>query len=378
MVLQPLLGEYFTFEASKSLPIHRWFYYKEAYAPQIVRHFINQFGEQESVSLVFDPFCGIGTTPLVSKSMGIKSAGIDASPLAVFISRIKCETYSQKDIEDAKASLKILFKEHREPSFTWDFELFSPRRFFSRRTYSDICSLREKIEEMENEKVGALFLLSLLSSLPQCGFFIKDGGVLREQKSKQAMPLKDAFKRKMKQVIYDLENSKLSGPKPKISLADARTYSEGKYDIFITSPPYLNNIDYSKVYGFELSLLAMDKNASLNMRKEAVRSFITKDSRETQVPEEVGEVGYNIPVAGEYFADMEKVLKNLYDMSERGGALIVGNSVIHNTHIEVDEILGKIGERIGFEYEIPLWKERIADVKPAKMKVRESAIVFRK
>jgi DNA modification methylase len=373
-----LLGEYFTFEASKSLPIHRWFYYKEAYAPQIVTHFINEFGKDSPVSSVFDPFCGIGTTPLTSKSLGIESAGIDASPLAVFASRAKCADYSDSDVEELKSALKSMFRERNEPAFRWDFELFSPRRFFSRRNYSDICFLREKIEKLENEKAGGLLLLSLLSILPQCGFFIKDGGVLRIQKNKRAMPAKDAFKRKAKQVISDLENSRMEGPLPQISLADARTYSKGKYDVFITSPPYLNNIDYSKVYGLELSLLAMDKNASLNMRKEAVRSFITKDARETKVPKEAGEVGYNIPVAGEYFADMEKVLKNLYEISERGGALIVGNSVIHDTHIEVDEILGKIGERIGFSYEIPFWKERVADVKPAKMKVRESAIVFRK
>lgn len=376
--MQPILGEYFTFEASKSLPFHRWFYYKEAYAPQIVTHFINEFGKESPVSSVFDPFCGIGTTPLASKGMGIKSAGIDASPLAVFVSRAKCADYSDSDVEDAKYALKSFFKERAEPAFRWDFELFSPRRFFPRRNYSAICSLREKIERMENEKAGALFLLALLSALPQCGFFIKDGGVLRIQKSKRAMPLKDAFKRKMKQVIHDLENSKIAGPAPQISLADARTYSEGKYDVFITSPPYLNNIDYSKVYGLELSLLAMDKNASVSMRKEAVRSFITKDAKDTEIPEEAEEIGYKIPVAGEYFADMEMVLKNLYDMSKRGGILIIGNSVIHNEHIEVDEILAKIGERIGFECEIPIWKERVADVKPAKMKVRESAIVFRK
>ncbi|MBN2121596.1 hypothetical protein JW721_00860 [Candidatus Micrarchaeota archaeon] len=372
------LPEYFTFEASKTLPFHRWFYYKEAYAPQIVRHYINAFSEEKPVSSVFDPFCGIGTTPLTCKNTRIKSAGIDASPLAVFVSRTKCDDYSEADVEDAKSALKSMFKERREPTFSWDFELFSPRRFFSKRAYSDICMLREKIEELENEKAGALLLLSLLSILPQCGFFIKDGGVLRLQKSKRAMPIKDAFKRKVKQVISDLENSNAHGPKPEISLADARTYSRGKYDIFITSPPYLNNIDYSKVYGLELSLLAMDKNASLKMRSEAVRSFITKDARETSIPEEAGEIGHRLPIAGEYFADMEKVISNLYEMSGRGGVVIVGNSVIHNEHIEVDEILGKIGERIGFSYEIPLWKERIADVRPAKVKTRESAIVFTK
>ena len=145
-----------------------------------------------------------------------------------------------------------------------------------------------------------------------------------------------------------------------------------------TSPPYLNNIDYSKVYGLELSLLAMDKNASLLMRKAALRSFITKAPRKAEAPEEAGEIGRRLPIVGEYFADMEKVLRNLYKMSEKGGALIVGNAVIQGEQVEVDEILGKIGQRIGFEYEIPLWMERAADVRPAKLKVRESAVVFRK
>ena len=369
------LAAHFTFEASKNLPVHRWLYYKEAYSPRIVEHFLDYFGAKESV---FDPFTGIGTTPLACKSRGLQGAGIDVSPLAVFVSRTKCANYSPQDVEGAKEALKSIFKERKEPGFQWDFELFSPRRFFSKRNYNDICFIREKIEQMENEKAGALLLLALLSILPQAGFFIKDGGVLREQKSKSAMPAKDAFKGKMKQIISDLESDPVHGPEPKIMLADARNFSEGNYEIFITSPPYLNNIDYSKVYGLELSLLAMEKNASLQMRKEALRSFITKDARETEIPEEAGEAAHRIPIIGEYFADMEKVLKNLYTMSEKGGALIVGNAVIQGEHIEVDEILGKIGERIGFEYEIPLWMERTADVKPAKMKVRESAIVFRK
>ncbi|MBD3398286.1 hypothetical protein GF412_03725 [Candidatus Micrarchaeota archaeon] len=369
------LASYFTFEASKDLPIHRWLYYKEAYSPQIVHHFISYFNAKESV---FDPFTGIGTTPLTSKSLGLHSTGIDISPLAVFASRTKCENYSQKDAEEAGSELKSLFKERREPDFRWDFELFSPRRFFSKRNYNDICFLREKIEQMENQKVGSLFLLALLSALPQSGFFIKDGGVLRLERSKRAMPVKEAFKKKAKQILHDIESSPIQGPTPEVHLADARTYSGENHEIFITSPPYLNNIDYSKVYGLELSLLSMEKDASLQMRKEALRSFITKNARQPEPPEEAGGAARRIPIAGQYFSDMEKVLQNLYKSTEKGGALIVGNAVLQGEHIEVDRILGEIGNRIGFEYEIPLWMERIADVKPAKLKVRESAVVFRK
>lgn len=370
------LGNYFTFEISKDLPVHRWFYYKEGYAPQIVDHFISEFNPKNSV---FDPFAGVGTTLLASKAKGLKGIGIDVSPLAVFVSQVKCADYTQKDIEDAKTELKNAFQERKEPTYIWDFELFSPKKFFSRRAYNDICFLRERAEEIENEKVGALFLLSLLSVLPQVGFFIKDGGVLREEKAKSAMPVKDAFKRKMKQVISDLETAQIKGPIPEVRLADARDFSDAHADAFISSPPYLNNIDYSKVYGLELSLFAMDKNASYNMRNKAVRSFITKTPQKPEYPEEVQELAAKLPVAGEYFADMEKTLKNLYKISDKGGVLIVGNSVIREEHILVDEILVKIGERIGFEEcTIPLYMERTADVKPAKIKVRESAVVFKK
>ncbi|MBD3389808.1 hypothetical protein GF415_02520 [Candidatus Micrarchaeota archaeon] len=368
-------GTYFTFEASKPLPFHRWFYYKEAFSPPVVDYFLEYFS---STGPVFDPFSGIGTTPLSCKASGLKSTAIDISPLAVFASRTKCADYSEEDIGAAKNELKAFFKNRQEPSFSWDFELFSPRKFFSKRNYNDICFIREKIEQMENQKVGSLFLLALLSILPQSGFFIKDGGVLRLEKSKSAIPAKHAFKKKVKQMLGDIEISPISGPEPEIFLADARSFSPPPHELFITSPPYLNNIDYSKVYGLELSLLSMEKNASLQMRREALRSFITKDSSRSEPPEEAGEIAHRIPVAGQYFSDMEKVLQNLYKSTEKGGALIVGNAVLQGEHIEVDRILGEIGKRIGFEYEIPLWMERIADVKPAKLKVRESAVVFRK
>lgn len=371
------LSAHFTFEASKELPIHRWFYYKEAYAPKIVEHFLDYFSAGESV---FDPFSGIGTTPLVAKSRNLRCLGMDVSPLAVFAGRAKCDDYSEADIADAKDELRSLFKTRHEPSFRWDFELFPPRRFFGRRNYNDICYVREKIEEMGNEKAGALFLLALLSILPQCGFFIKDGGVLRPEKSKRAMPLKDALKRKVKQMLSDLENAPVRGRKPEIVLGDSRNYSghgEG-YEVFITSPPYLNNIDYSKVYGLELSLLSMDKDASLKMRRESFRSFIANDVREAEAPPELGEAGFRFPAAAGYFADMERLLKNLHGISRKGGVMVVGNAVIQNEHIEVDRILCRMGERLGYECEIPLWKERVADVKPAKARVRESAVVFKK
>ena len=367
------IAEHFTFEQSKELPVHRWFYYKEAYSPLLVEWALSEFNAEESV---FDPFVGIGTTVLAAKQRGLRGTGIDVSPLAVFVSKVKCGDYSAPDVEKVEKELPLLFRERKAPSWEWDFELFSPKRFFGKRAYNDICYLRGKIEEMD-ERTGSLSLLALLSVLPQCGFFIKDGGVLREEPRKSAMPVKQAFKRKVKQMLSDIKAGAPKGPQPRLMLEDARTFADAKAEMFITSPPYLNNIDYSKVYGLELSLLTMQKESTKTMRKKEIRSFITGESF-AKPPPEAEEIASRIPVAGSYFADMEKVLRSLRSICRKGGCLVVGNSVLGGEHIPVDEILIRIGERIGFTGKIAAYMERTADVKPKKLRVRESAIFFEK
>ena len=92
------LGRYFTFESSKDLPIHNWFYYKEGFAPQVVqwalqqekidskliaqrdccnatmRHLFDASNNRNS-KLLLDPFCGVGTSLLTAKSHGLNAIG---------------------------------------------------------------------------------------------------------------------------------------------------------------------------------------------------------------------------------------------------------------------------------------------------------------
>ncbi|MFA5077763.1 MAG: hypothetical protein WC488_05040 [Candidatus Micrarchaeia archaeon] len=372
------LGPYFTFEPSKSKPIYNWFYYKEAYSPELVEKLALELNLSAPI---LDPFSGIGTTALFAKSLGMQAYGIDSSQLAVFAGQVKTEDYSEKDLEDARAFLKDVFQ-HKDSSsrLRWDFELFQVEKVFPPANLRDILFLREKIAGVQNEKAMRLLLLALVSILPMCGFILKDGGVLKIEK-KSVAPVREVFKRKTKRMLSDLENAP-KGPRPEILLGDARSmpFENESMNSIITSPPYLNNIDYTKVYGLEISLLEMDLSSTRNARGRSVRSFITSDAKAEEIPEEAYEYGCRIPVAGTYFADMEKVLKESFRALKPGGTavFVVGNSVIRETHIPVDEILAQIGERLGFESEIWIGLERIADVKPAKVKTRESAIVFRK
>ncbi|MEW6722522.1 MAG: hypothetical protein AB1324_04630 [Candidatus Micrarchaeota archaeon] len=381
----PELGRFMTFELSKEKPVHGWFWYKEGYAPELVEWALKRELETggRMPEAVLDPFCGVGTTLLACKERGIASAGVDASTLAAFISKAKTDDYDGSDIESALAFLNKKPDYRAAERMEWPFELFSTRAAFPRRNYTEILALREAIENEEG-RARNLLLLALLSILPQASIVMKDGGVLKIDKKKRALPAREIFKRKVKRMAREL-SGRPQGHVPKVFLGDARALDigSGEADIVITSPPYLNNIDYSKVYGLELSLLSMSKAEAEEVRMRAIRSFIRAGDRrpETEMPPEVGEVGIRIPIAGTYFKDMEAAIAEMFRVLAPGGAAYVNvsNSVIHETHILVDEIFGQMAERMGFtDVEIVVGAERIADVKPQKVRTRESVVVMRK
>ena len=380
MIKDLSLGKYMTFESSKQKPTHRWFYYKEGYSPEIVEYALNR---EKTKGILLDPFCGTGTSLLAAKEKGLESIGIDASELAVFVSRIKCANYEKKNPEEMKEFLKNLFKERKPANLKWDFELFNPKTAFPKRNLNDILYIREAIEKSEfSEKTRNLLLLALISILPQSSIIVKDGGFLKIDKRKRAMTTKDAFKRKVKQMVSDIEKAGTTGKEPDVQLGDARVLpcEEESCDVIVTSPPYLNNIDYSKVYGLELSLLALNKEITKHTRGRSLRSFLQKDTKPKYVPPEVEEIGNRIPVVGAYFADMENSISEMKRVLKKGSSayVVVSNSVIFREHILVDEILAAIGERLNLESEIIVGAYRIADVKPKKVETRESIVLLRK
>lgn len=380
------LGQYMTFQASKEKPVHRWFYYKEGYAPEIVEHAMRQEGilSESRGRRLLDPFCGVGTSLLAAKSLGLSSFGVDASELAVFVSRTKCANYCKEDINEINDFLALLPRlARKESNLRWEFELFSPRAAFPKRNIFEISAIREAINEFQcGQKARNLLTLALLSILPQASILVKDGGVLRIDRRKMAMPAKEAFRRKARQMVVDIEKTPQEGFESAVSLGDARSleFDAETFDIIVTSPPYLNNVDYSKIYGLELTLLTLDPDATRKVRARLLHSFIKEDHKADYVLPECEGIAHKIPIVGGYFADMEKTIMEMKRVLKPGAAsyIVVSNAVIFKEHVPVDNILAQIGERLGMDAEIIVGAYRIADVRPARVQTRESIVVLRK
>lgn len=76
--------------------VHGLHEYKGKFNPQIVRAFCNILGFRPG-DLLIDPFCGSGTSLVEALSLDGRAAGVDLSPLAVFVSRAKVAAFTHRD-----------------------------------------------------------------------------------------------------------------------------------------------------------------------------------------------------------------------------------------------------------------------------------------
>ena len=180
------------------------------------------------------------------------------------------------------------------------------------------------------------------------------------------------FKRVAYGMIKDYERFQFTSAPMLAEKGDARRMrlKDNSIGGIITSPPYLNNIDYTKVYEVENWFVGLDAEPVL-------RSYIGLG----KVPAAGLE---DLPLeAAAYFEDMENVLEEMHRVLADGGraAVVVGNAFVGGQVIDSDLMLAMLGERVGFKAEA-IWSlnQRFALENRTERRgvLRESVVIFRK
>jgi hypothetical protein len=122
---------------------------------------------QANSPTVYDPFCGRGTTIYAARKLGLRSYGLDTSPIAVAIARAKLASAALEDVI-ALANTFLTRTAKNVP----DTPFF--KRAFSSKTLLEICSLREgllneKAVTNESAILRAAVLGCLHGPLPEGG-----------------------------------------------------------------------------------------------------------------------------------------------------------------------------------------------------------------
>ncbi|MDI6721668.1 MAG: hypothetical protein QMD85_04715, partial [Candidatus Aenigmarchaeota archaeon] len=242
---RPEWAELATFVPNKKIPVYNWFYFKEGFSRDIVFAILDMFPHDAGMP-VLDPLCGCGTTLLACKELGIDSIGFDVLPVSIFASSVKTKTYDAEEIRKIYSGFRRKFEqlECKYPPLM--------KRAFSKFALEDIAFLMRDINNIEEEKYRDFFLLALINASMKCSYAWKDGGVIKIKKRNTA-PLRIMFRNVVKKMAKDIEKIKFHECSAIVRHCDARKMSLEDESIgsIITSPPYLNNIDYTKVYAIE-------------------------------------------------------------------------------------------------------------------------------
>ncbi len=356
IVYDPTIGKDFTFIPNKKLPIYNWFYYKEGFSRNLVISILKNLKLNKGATIL-DPFCGSGTTLLAAKELGMNSIGFDVMPISVLASKVKTENY---DIEK--------LREYKQEIFSHKFQKPKKvpkkiKKWFSIYTIEDIIFFREIVNSIEDEKARNFFTLALITSAIRCSYIYKDGSVLKIRKRK-VPPFRFFFKRTSKKMINDLKKFPKTNAIAKVDFGDARNLNvkDESISAIITSPPYLNKIEYKNVYRIENELFFSESP------KPPLRSFFGLNSDD---------------IEKSYFKDIEKSLKEMHRVLKEGSKayIIIGDALVNKRVVDVLEEVSELSKKYNFEVEkIIVGNRRIATT-PQREKVgtlREGMIVIRK
>ncbi len=362
------------FEDNTKLPIYNWFYYKEGFSKNLVEWGLKNF---YSGGRVVDPFCGVGTTLLVCKERGIDSLGMDVLPIAVFSSRVKTRNYNIGKLKNKLEEIKKTKPEEiKKPRADW------LRKVFYSRTLNDLCFYKKLLEEEKDEKVRDFFILALIKATGIVARVKKVGGSLRRV-SKPKMPVRKIFLQKAAKMIKDLEKTRgnFSSKEPTTIQKDARKIGEflekEGFSLAVFSPPYLNKIEYTKVYKLENFLF-------FGKQETKIRSYLGEEPRQVVELEGVLEK-YNkeAEIVKAYLKDINIFFGGLYKVLEKKGkaVCVVGGGCLPNKPFNVDCIFEEIARKNGFSVLKNIAARTILCHRDRTRKlgrVRENILVFEK
>jgi hypothetical protein len=363
------LRQHVTPRLLRDQPIHRWFWFPHSFSPQLIDEILRAF-PISSTGRIFDPFVGAGTTVLRALELGYAADGSDLSPLSLFVSRVKLANYDKAMLE---AFLAVVAERYQPISDNGEHaerlcKAFTPDEL------AHFTGLRHQIDALP-QPAADFFRLVLLRVQQGFSRARPDGGWFRwVEREDQSQFIRERFLQQARLHLADVASA--ARPPAQILLGDARQLDgiEGQYDLIITSPPYPNRHDYSRIFHIELLSLGIPESKIKSFRYGSIRSHV-----EAKEPP-LNTNGYTPPpgllalldrlpadadprvrpLLSGYFEDMYLTLRSLRQhlKPEAICAFVVGNVRHAGLIVPVDEILAEVGQNAGYRF-IAAWVARL-------------------
>ena len=388
-----------SYQGNRDAPGFRWLKYKEGFSLELVERLL---GEVQPSS-VLDPFAGIGTTPLIAAGRGLKATGIEIIPVGVMTGNAIALAANGLRPEAFGVAAESLLRHVASRSAAGRRHSFRHVRIteaaFPVETEKGLAKAREYLSAVDDPDIRTMLNLACMSVLESVSYTRKDGQYLRwDYRSGRKLrarihkgpifPLLDALEARLAEMSEDIEPLKERYGKgvPEFitgsSLEHLRLLPDSSFDMVITSPPYANRYDYTRIYALELAWLGYDQKAFSALRQSLLSATVENKSKlellktayddssqldtarklyESQgaihevlaiLKERVKELSnpHVIRLIEGYFLEMAVVIAELGRLVCSGGTVIMVNDNVqyHGEEVPVDLILSDYAEQSGF------------------------------
>ena len=365
--------------------VHRWYDYLEDFPYSLIEDKIKEYNIKPN-SLIVEPFAGSGTTCVAANFFQCNSIGFDANPLMTFISEVKTTwdidlaIYKKQVIKVARQFLEEI---HNYDSLTLKkgFLEHMPKKelnqWLSSSLQKEVNLLKNLIDEVTDKKIRSLLLLALSKSCLDASYVsFCPGTTFYPFIEKEEFW--DLFTRKAIQIYEDLEKVQKHDHYGKSTLINDTCLNVQKHikpksiDFIITSPPYPNDLEYTRQTRLEMYILdfvkSMDEvqqikkkmvkgSTKLIFKESNSETFALKFNNVKIVSDKIYEQtkdknwGFDYPrMVREYFGDMYLCLKDFYPLMKKNAhfLLVVGDQTVKGVYIPVCDILIEMAQEIGY------------------------------
>ena len=340
-------------------------------APSIIRRRLSNL---KKPMRILDPMAGSGTTVVAARLNGHQAVGFDTDPLALLIARTWSSSVSpealriqaKKVLDSAQKTYRNLTPADAYPQKADDETRAFIRFWFDQTARRQLTALSRAISRV-NDSTKRRFLWSAFSRMiitKQAGASLAmDVSHSRPHKTYKVAPLRP-LERFLVAVDAVLRASPFSSgkvlPRAVIKKADARKLplNNGSIDLVVTSPPYLNAIDYLRGHKFSLVWMGHSIEEIRHLRSQSIgtecsvasarnanrTSFaIRKMGKTDQLPER------SRGMLARYVNDMNTVMAEIHRvLTQKGEAVVVvGDSTIKGVFVRNSRALAYLGRANG-------------------------------
>jgi DNA modification methylase len=287
---------------------------------------------------VLDPFCGSGTVLVEARVRGATGYGVDLSPFAVRLSRVKCDPLSA----GLRVQLRAAASEVREQSEALVQDRAKVRAelspaeaaWYEPHVLKEMAGLFATISQLHQPALREVLTLVFSSLVVKFSRQRSDSSEQVVERRVRKGLVSEFFERKSFELAERLDAlaEAAHGPLPEIVEGDARRLHENartKVDCILSSPPYGGTYDYAAHHARRLAWLGMSP-AGLRGQELGARRHGADAERFT--------------------GELRAVLWSMRRVLSQDGLalLLMGDGEHGDQRVPADELIASLAEEVGF------------------------------